>query len=207
MSTSHNPQAPQPLPPKKQAMALLFGGLLPIIAYTVIEQKYGIMAGLVAGLIFGGGEIVFEIVKYKKVSPMTWVGNGLLLIMGGISYFTQDGLWFKLQPALFEFGFFVFLSGSTLVKKPFLKLMIEKQNPAAPQFLKDAMAGLTFRLGLFFLIHAILATYTAFHWTTEAWALLKGVGLTVSMIIYMLIEVVILRFTLKGSPISSGNKK
>ncbi len=199
MSTNRNPppQLPKPMPPKKQAMALFFGGLLPIIAYTVIEEKYGIMAGLVAGLIFGGGEIIFEIVKYKKVSTMTWVGNGLLFGMGGISLITQDGLWFKLQPAIFEFGFFLFLCGSFLVKKPFLKMMIEKQNPEAPQFLKDAMGSMTFRLGLFFLAHAVLATFAAYKWSTASWALLKGVGLTVSMIVYMLLEVVVMRFTLK----------
>ena len=185
------------MPPKKQAMALFFGGLLPIIAYTIIEVKYGIMAGLIAGLVFGGGEVIFELVKYRKVSTMTWVGNGLLFVMGGISLFTQDGLWFKLQPAIFEFGFFIFLCGSFFVKKPFLKLMIEKQNPDAPQFLKDAMGGMTFRLGLFFLAHAVIATYAAYNWSTESWAILKGVGLTVSMIVYMLLEVVVMRFTLK----------
>jgi intracellular septation protein len=183
---------------KKQALAFLFGGLLPIIAYTVIEEKYGIIAGLIAGLVFGFGEILFELIKYKKVTTMTMVGNGLLFIMGGVSLFTQDGLWFKLQPALFEFGFFIFLSGSALVKKPFLKLMIEKQNPEAPQFLKDALGGLTFRLGLFFLAHAIIATYAAYYWSTEAWALLKGVGLTVTMIIYLILEVFVIRLKLKS---------
>ena len=188
---------PMQPPGKKQALAFLFGGLLPIIAYTVIEEKYGIMAGLIAGLVFGFGEVAYELIKYKKVSTMTMVGNGLLFVMGGISLFTQDGLWFKLQPAIFEFGFFIFLCGSVLAKKPFLKLMIEKQNPTAPQFLKDQLSGLTFRLGLFFLAHAIIATYAAYYWSTESWAILKGIGLTVSMIVYMILEVVVMRLRLK----------
>ena len=191
------PASQLPPTPKKQALALFFGGLLPVIAFTVIEEKYGTMAGLIAGLVFGFGEVIYEIVKYKKVSTITWIGNGLLFIMGGVSLFTQDGLWFKLQPAIFEFGFFIFLCGSTIMKKPFLKMMIEKQNPEAPQFLKDAMGGLTFRLGLFFLVHAIIATYAAYFWPTEAWAILKGIGLTVSMILYMLIEVLLMRLRLK----------
>lgn len=205
--SNNQPSTPLQQAPKKQALALFFGGLLPVIAFTVIEEKFGTMAGLIAGLIFGFGEVVYEIVKYKKVSTITWVGNGLLFVMGGVSLFTQDGIWFKLQPAIFEFGFFIFLSGSTIVKKPFLKLMIEKQNPEAPQFLKDAMGGLTFRLGFFFLLHAILASYAAFYWSTESWALLKGIGLTVSMIVYMVIEVLFMRLRLKPLRIRNQEEK
>ena len=74
-----------------------------------------------------------------------------------------------------------------------MKLMIEKQNPAAPEFLKNAMSGMTLRISFFFLAHAIIATYAALYWSTENWALLKGVGLTVSMILYMVIEIIWIR--------------
>jgi intracellular septation protein len=185
------------LPPgKTQALAFFFGGLLPVIAFTVIEEKWGTIAGLVAGMVFGLGEIIYELIKHKKVSLITWIGNGLLLGLGAISLISEDGIWFKLQPALFEYGFFVFLAGSWLLKKPFLVLMLEKQNPTAPD-LKQRMSGMTFRLGLFFLAHGLLATWAAFYWSTESWALLKGVGLTVSMIVYMALEIVVARLQLR----------
>lgn len=168
-----------------------------MIAFTVIEEKWGTMAGLIAGMVFGVGEILYELIKYRKVSLITWIGNGLLLLLGGISLVSNDGIWFKLQPALFEYGFFAFLIGSWIFKKPFLLLMMEKQNPTAPEFLKQRMSGFTFRLSLFFLAHALLATWAAFKWTTESWAILKGVGLTLSMIVYMVIEVVVARFQIQ----------
>lgn len=175
--------------PKKQGLALIFGGLLPVIAFTLIEEKYGIIAGLIAGMVFSIGEIIYEYLTAKKVSAITWIGSGLILFLGGVSLISSDGIWFKLQPALLEFGFFVFLLGSWLIKKPFLVLMIEKQNPEAPAFIKNQMSGMTLRLSLFMLLHAIIATWAAFDWSTEAWAILKGVGLTVSMIIYMILEI------------------
>lgn len=185
-----------PPSPKAQALGLFFGGLLPVIAFTIIEEKYGVIAGLIAGMIFGAGEIIYELIRYKKVSTITWIGNGMLLGLGAISLVSSEGIWFKLQPALLEFGFFIFLLGSWILKKPFMKLMIEKQNPNAPEFLKERMSGMTFRLSLFFLAHAILATYAAFYWSTEAWAILKGVGLTVSMIFFMVGEILWARFQL-----------
>lgn len=186
-STSNRPS------PKGQALSLFFGGLLPVIAFTVIEEKYGAQAGLIAGLTFGGGEIIYELVRYKKVSQITWIGNGLLLGLGAISLFLNDGIWFKLQPAIMEFGMFVFLLGSWLVKKPFLQIMIEKQNPEAPQIFKENLSGMTLRMSIFFLAHAVLATYAALYWSTEAWALLKGIGLMGSMIVYMIFEMFLIR--------------
>ncbi|MFN3453857.1 MAG: inner membrane-spanning protein YciB [Pseudobdellovibrio sp.] len=182
-SQSHNPHNP-----KAKALSLLFGGVLPVIAFTVIEEYYGITAGLIAGLIFGLGELIYEYVRYKKISTMTWVGNGSLLILGAISLWLNEGIWFKLQPAILEFFMFLFLIGSWFLKKPFLKLMIEKQNPESPHIIKDSMSGITLRLGFFFLIHTLIAVHAAFYWSTEAWAILKGVGLTLSMILYMVIE-------------------
>ncbi len=178
---------------KSQALGLFFGGLLPVIAFTVIEEKYGVIAGLIAGMVFGFGEIVFELFKYKKVQTITWIGNGLLIGLGAISLVSTEGIWFKLQPAIFEFGFFIFLLFSWIMKKPFMKLMIEKQNPTAPDFLKNAMSGITLRISFFFLFHSLLATYAALYWSTEAWAILKGVGLTVSMVLYMVFEMLWIR--------------
>lgn len=182
---------------KKQMLSLFFGGLLPIIAFTVIEDKYGIFYGLIAGLFFGGAEIVYELVRYKKVSQMTLISNGLILIMGSVSLFLNDGIWFKLQPAIFEFGFFVFLFTTWILKKPFLKSIIEKQNPEVPDFFKNKLSGITLRLSLFFLIQSIIATYAALYWSTEAWAILKGVGLFISMAIYMAIEMFLIKLSLK----------
>lgn len=173
---------------------MLFAGLLPVIAFTLIEENYGVMAGLIAGMIFGGGEIIYELIRYRKVSTLTWIGNLLLLFLGGISLVFNDGIWFKLQPAMIEAGMFLFLFGTWVLKKPFLVVVIEKQNPAAPDFIKQRLSGMTFRLSLFMLVHAVIATWAAFAWSTEAWALLKGIGLIASMIVYLAVEILYTRY-------------
>lgn len=182
---------------KKQALSLLFGGLLPIIAFTLVEEIYGAIAGLIIAMLFGLAEITYELLRYKKVNSMTWIGNGLVLSLGGISLISNEGYWFKLQPAILEFGMFVFLFISWIIKKPFLVLMIEKQNPQTPDFIKLQLAGMTLRLSFFMLTHALLAVWAAFYWSTRDWALLKGLGLTISMVIYMLIEIFWARFKIQ----------
>jgi intracellular septation protein len=178
---------------KKQMLGFFFGGLLPVIAFTLIEDHYGPLWGTVAGMSFGLGELVFEKIRYQKITAVTWIGNSMILGLGAVSIFSQNGIWFKLQPALLELFFAVFLMGSWSVGKPLLLMMAEKQNQNLPEMAKKNLPGMTFRAGIFFLIHACLATWAAFRWSTNAWALLKGVGLTVSFIFYLALEVLWLR--------------
>jgi intracellular septation protein len=181
--------------PKSSWKSLFFGGLLPIVAFTVIEDQYGTIAGIIAGLAFGLGEVCFEYYQDKKVSTITLVGNGMLLLLGAVSLISEDGIWFKLQPAIFELLFTGILWGSLLMGKNILVAMAEKQGQVFPDILKVRMNGISFRLGIFFLIQAALATWAAFYWSTQAWALLKGVGLTVSLIFWMAGEILLVRFT------------
>jgi len=198
-------------PPNRsqQLRSLFLGGILPVIAFTLIEEYMGTLAGLIAGMILGLGEILWEWKTQGKVEPMTWAANSMILILGGISLITQEGVWFKLQPAILELGTAGFLWGSVVAKKPFLLLLFQKQGglpahiserpDAAPliQALSNALRGLTLRLGLFFAGHGVLAVWASFYWSTAAWAVLKGVGFTVSLVVYLVIEGLVLRQKIK----------
>ena len=128
---------------------------------------------------------------------MTWIGNAMILVLGGISIISQDGIWFKLQPALFEAFFAVLLWGSVVLKKPFLPMMAEKQGAVINPVVKPFMTGMTWRLGFFFAIQSVVATWAALKWTTAQWALLKGVGLMVSFFVYLGFELLWIRFQVK----------
>lgn len=186
-----------PVSPKSQAMSLFFAGLLPVIAFTLIEEYYGIIAGLIAGMVFGFGEIIWELYRHRKVQTMTWIGNGLLLVLGGISLVSSEGLWFKLQPALMEGLFALALWISVIIKKPLLVFLAEQQGQKLPDIIKDKFKGITIRAGLFFAIHTGLAIWAALEWSTTNWALLKGVGVTVSFVLYLGLEILLLRLALQ----------
>lgn len=156
--------------------------------YTLVEEIYGTYWGLIAGLVLGVAEIVFEKLMYKKVNTVTWIVNAMVIALGGVSLYMNDGIWFKLQPAFAELVMVVILWGSILLKKPFLKEMAAKQMPNTPEHMLEFFESITFRLGLFFLVHTGLAVWAAFKWTTINWALLKGVGLTVSSLMYLSAE-------------------
>ncbi|HUP57680.1 MAG TPA: VC0807 family protein [Bdellovibrionota bacterium] len=186
----------------KQLRPLLIGGLLPVIIFTVIEMLYGTLWGLVAGMVFGVGEITYEWVKFRKVETFTWVGNGMILVLGGVSLLTNEGVWFKLQPAIIEVATAGLLLGSVFFGNGLMAGLMRKQMAAMtgqaevtlPPWLESLLQGITVRFGLFFLLHAALAAWAAFRWSTEAWAVLKGVGFTVSLILYGVAEAALLRY-------------
>lgn len=183
---------------KKAALAFFFGGLLPVIAFTVIEEKYGTVAGIIAGMVFGVGEILWEIIAYRKVSAITWGGNALILVLGFISLKANEGIWFKLQPSIMEAVFSLVFIGSTLMGRPLLLALSEKQGQKITDSMRAFFPGLNFRIGLFFAAHAALATWAAFYWSTSAWAILKGVGFTLSFIAYMVLEMLWMRRRARG---------
>jgi intracellular septation protein len=76
--------------------------------------------------------------------------------------------------------------------------MSKKQNPNLPPPFLEFLKGVNLRCGFFFLIHAAIATWAALKWSTQAWALLKGLGVTLSFILYMVLEVLIFRKKLKS---------
>ncbi|MBI2712361.1 MAG: septation protein IspZ [Bdellovibrio sp.] len=193
----------------KKFRSLFFGGLLPVLAFSILEDRYGVIWGLVAGMVFGVGEILWELLTRKKVDPVTWGGNGMLLVLGGVSLVTQEGIWFKLQPALMEGVFALVLWGSLVWGRPLLLVMAQKQGglpknlegvpPQVAETIRRSLRGMTFRLGLFFWVQFALAIWAALAWSTAAWATLKGVGLTVSLIAYVLVESLVLRYRVRTS--------
>lgn len=166
----------------------MVGGLLPVIAFTVVEQWYGPMGGAIAGIVFGGGEICWEIWRTGRVQKITWISNLLVIAFGALSLWKSNGVFFKLQPAALLLLFTVLLFVTSFTKKPFLALLAQKQNPNLPPEALALLTGMNLRLGFLFLLLTAVSVHAAFYWSTVAWATLKGVGLPVLLGIYMLIE-------------------
>ena len=177
--------------------SLLLGGLLPVIAFTVAEQIYGIVGGLIAGVVFGVGEVIYELVRFRKVQGITIIGNLLVVGLGALSLLENDSSLFKLQPAILIFAFAGLLIGSSLLGKPFLVMLAKKQMPNAPEAAFQQMGAMNFRAGFCFIAIGLLSVEAAYHWSTAAWAALKGIGVPVIFGLYMLAEILIFRWRVK----------
>lgn len=181
----------------KQQILLM---LIPLILFTVVEEWGGLTWALILSVVYALGEIGWEFGKYRQVSKLTLFSNFMVVSLSFVSYLTQDGLWFKLQPAILETFFALILIGSFLIKKPLLISMMQAQGQTMNEIMIPFFSGLTFRMGLFFMAQAGLAVYASLNWSTEVWAFLKSIGLFIMMIVYMFLEVII--FKIRQSRVS-----
>ncbi len=184
-------------PQKPSAKTFLIGGLLPILAFTLVEQYYGVVGGLIAGILFGLGEMVWEYKRDGRIQRITIGANLLVVLLGVVSLFEGDGFWFKLQPAILLFIFGAILLVSSLMKKPFLVAMAKKQNPELPEAAEHALRGMNFRISFVFFALTALSVHAALAWSTAAWATLKGVGVPAILVVYMLLEALAIRLRIK----------
>lgn len=176
----------------------LLGGALPIAAFAIVEQVYGTMGGVIAGLVFGGAEMAWELWKLGRVQGITLLSNFLVIVLGLLSLWEDNGVFFKMQPAIFLLVFAVVFLGSALFGKHFMVEAAKKQNPGISPALLERFRGVTVRVGFFFVALAALSAWSALHWSTAAWATLKGVGLPALLGAYLVLEVVMIR--LSGPP-------
>ncbi len=163
------------------------------MAFALAENYYGVVGGLIAGIAFGLGELTYEYVRFKKVAGITLVGNLMVIVLGGISLFENNPVFFKLQPALLIFAFAAVLIGSSVLKRPFLVAMSRKQRPDLPEAAVRHLHGLNLRLGFLMIAIGALSVYAAYFWSTASWAFLKGVGTPLLIVFYMIAEVVLMR--------------
>ena len=179
---------------RRRSLLTFVFSLLPILIFALVEELYGTTAGLIVGVLFGAGEIAYEYRKYGKPQTITLVANGLVLVLGGLSLIESNAVFFKLQPAILVFTMAGGLIFSSLIKKPFLVGMLRKQRPDLPEIAYQRMSGLNLRMGFAMIAIGGLGVYGAFEWTTAWWAAYKAVGAPVLICLYMLIDLLILKW-------------
>lgn len=168
--------------------------LVPVILFTIVEEWGGLTWALILSVVYAIGEFSWEWFRFRSLSKMTLFSNLMIVGLSGVSYMTQEGMWFKLQPAILELVFAIILMGSYFLKKPLLLTMMIQQGHKPNEILKIFFNGLTLRMGFFFLFQSGLAVYASIYWSTEVWAFLKSLGVLLMMVLYMIIEIFIFRW-------------
>ena len=86
-------------------MKLLFLGLVPVIIFWLVEDKFGTFWGLIAAMVWAVGECIYEYVKTKKIQKLTLFSTGLVVILGGLGALLDKSILFKFQPVIMEVVF------------------------------------------------------------------------------------------------------
>jgi len=184
---------PNSIPSKMSSLQQLLLTLFPVILFTVVEEWGGLKWALILSIFYAFFEMGWEYSRFRRVSGMTFFSNAIVVGLSLVSYSTEDGFWFKMQPAILEIVMGVFLIGSYWMNRPMLAMMLKQQRAVVNPQMESLMRGITLRLGFFFFIQAGIAVYAALYWSTEVWAFLKSIGIFIMMLLYLGCELVVFR--------------
>lgn len=180
-------------------ISMLIFGILPLLAFVVIDSFAGLRAGIIGGILFALAEVIYSLIFYQTLDELT-LGSAILVILFGlISYKRKKEIYFKLQPVFVGLIFSIVFGVMQLLGKPLLVIMLQKYQFMLPEQMRllstqEAMLNLLARLSgilaIGFLVHATLVAYAAFRMSKWWWLIIRGLGLYFMLFIC----VVVVRF-------------
>ena len=159
-----------------QLLKKLLPGFIPLFAFIAIDEIWGTKAGLIAALVIGLFELGWIGFKEKRFDRFVLVDTLLLLVLGGVSIWLDNDIFFKLKPALVELVLCGVLAFSAFSKINIVALM-SKRYMKGMEFTDGQMSQMRTSLKLMFFVffvHTILVFYASFYMSNEAWAFISG---------------------------------
>lgn len=151
-------------------------GFIPLFAFIAIDEIWGTRAGLIAALVIGVGELAWIWIKEKQFDRFVLFDTFLLLVLGSVSIWLDNEIFFKLKPGLIELILCAVLAVSAFSKLNIVGLMTQRyMKELEMNEQQTAQLRKTLQLMFFvFLIHTVLVFYAAFYLSNEAWAFISG---------------------------------
>jgi intracellular septation protein len=160
---------------------------IPAVGYWLLETYTSLEIALIGGIVLGLLEMAVE-----KI----FTGHVLVVILGFVSLYAREGLWFKLQPTFTGIaigGFLLFkkLTGHSLILD-MLKDM--QQTPPLPE---QAYKTMETHLTIFLFAFAAFMAKVAIYDSTSVWIFWKTGGFYVAFGAFLVVELIYLRSTLR----------
>lgn len=188
-------------------MKLLILGLVPVLIFWVIEDKFGTLWGLAAAAVWAVGECIYSYARYRKIDNLTLISTALVLILGGLSWALDNSLFFKFQPVLIELIFVVAIWWFSRDGRPALLKMAEQARPEIFSKLSEQQRALqqsmftklSRRLCWMLWIHIVVMVVVALYGTTGQWAFAKGIGFNLLLGLWLVSEFLMMKKSARDS--------
>ncbi len=171
---------------------------LPAILYWYLEANYPVKVAVIGGCSLALLEIIVEKIWINHIHSLSKMNFFLMLFLGGLSIFGDNGLWFKLQPMFTGacIGSYILIS-SARGKSILYEMMnsLGDQKNMVPNFIFNMLER---HLALFFIIYGIFMGGVAFLWSTDYWLFFKTAGFYIISVLFFIFEIIIIRKKMKA---------
>jgi isopentenyldiphosphate isomerase/intracellular septation protein A len=175
---------------RAQLLKKLLPGFIPLFVFIAADEIWGTKIGLFVAVGVGIAEMLWIAVNEKRFEKFVLFDTLLLVVLGGVSIFLENDIFFKLKPGLIELILVGVLAVSAFSSVNIIGLM-GKRYLKDTEFSEVQMKQMRQSLkALFFIfaVHTVLVFYSAFYMSKEAWAFISGGLFYVIFGVYFLFE-------------------
>lgn len=172
---------------KKAGNNFFLFSFLPALLYWYLEEKYPVKTALIAGIALSLIEIAVEKYLHGHIHKLSKVNLVLVIVLGGISLIGEEGIWFKLQPALSLLAVALYMGFKLKKGQGFFLELMQEMKPEV-KFNEAIMRSMEVNVTIFFFCYAILMAVLAVWFSTSTWAFFKTAGFLILFIIFMVLQ-------------------
>ena len=184
-----------------QSLSILMG-ILPLLAFVIIDSFFGIRAGLISALVLAVAEACFSYIYFGELDSITLASLFLVFLMGVVALKKESKMVFLFQPVILSAGLGFYLVISYLLGYPIILDFMLKYKSFFPvnfqeqlnyEFVQNVFRALTYTSGIGFLLHALLNAFAALKLNKWWWIGIKAIGPYVFFFLSYLAAVFIVR--------------
>lgn len=168
-------------PPPMKLLADFF----PIILFFIAYEVWDIYVATAVAIAASALQIVWTLLRGRKVQPMQWTTLLIIAVFGGMTLFFRDETFIKWKPtvvyALFAVGLVVarYAMGRNLIRS-----MMEKQV----RLPEPVWSNLNWVWVAFFIGMAALNIFVAYTFSTDLWVQFKLFGTLVLTLVFIIAQ-------------------
>ena len=175
---------------RTELLKKLLPGFIPLFVFIAADEIWGTKIGLFVAVGVGVAEMLWVGLKEKRFDKFILFDTLLLVVLGAVSIFLDNDIFFKLKPGLIELILVAVLAVSAFSKVNIIGLMGQRYLKDA-QFNEPQMAQMRKSLKYLFYIfaaHTLLVFYSTFFMSKAAWAFISGGLFYILFGVYFLME-------------------
>lgn len=158
--------------------------LLFFVAYKASRSSIVVSTGAFMVAILAS--LLFSLVRYRRVSPMTWVSAILILGFGGLTIYLHDARFIQMKPTIIYAGFSVLLFGGLLFGTPLLRYLF---GPVFERLEEKGWLKLSRNWAFFFAFMAVFNEVLRATVSFDTWLTVKVWGATAMSFLFGLANI------------------
>lgn len=175
---------------RTELLKKLLPGFIPLFVFIAADEIWGTKTGLFVAIGIGVLEMAWVGFKEKRFDSFILFDTLLLVVLGAVSIWLNNDIFFKLKPGLIELILVAILAVSAFSRINIVELM-SRRYLKGTTFNDAQVAQMRRSLKILFFIftgHTLLVFYATFFMSKEAWAFISGGLFYMLFGVYFLIE-------------------